>query len=389
MGFDSSGKFTRDSGITGWQNDAAAKIKIRADLHDANDNDLAEGLSDTINRHGVSTITADIPWSGKKITQLAPGVNPTDAVNLGQTADLPNMTLMPPKLAPVDADELMIANSQSAPPWQKAKITLLTLKTLIYNSFGIFFHAMPPKAVLVDADEFTIADSVSTPTAWGSKQHSWLNLQAMIGIKSGQRLAKLQGSVPVADLNTAIESGFYFNAATVDNAPLAISGYTLVSASDADNLIQHWTQVAIPVAPAVPRSFTRRKAATVWGSWIETTSIDPLFRKVDSVVDGAGYTQVVRATPDVPVSTVYQPSPAGGNLREVTAVGTPWTFQAPSFAGNFTMAVLINNTAISGVVTFSGFTKIDGAHPIELGKKSIVYITKLGSVVSALVETMP
>jgi endosialidase-like protein/trimeric autotransporter adhesin len=80
-GFDGSGNFTR---FYSWMADAAAGTKIRADRHDDEDNGFANGLSQCITKTGVSVISADIPWNGKKIVNLANGVNPTDAVNKAQ-----------------------------------------------------------------------------------------------------------------------------------------------------------------------------------------------------------------------------------------------------------------------------------------------------------------
>jgi Chaperone of endosialidase len=77
-GFDSSGNYTR---FYSWMADAAAGTKIRADRHDDEDNGFASGLSQCITKTGVSVITADIPFNGKKITNLGAPVNPTDAAN--------------------------------------------------------------------------------------------------------------------------------------------------------------------------------------------------------------------------------------------------------------------------------------------------------------------
>jgi hypothetical protein len=88
MPFDGSGNFIRTFPPGGWQGDATAGIKIRSDRHDQHDQDLASGLSVAICKDGQSSITADIPWGGKKIINLGPGIAPTDAVNLGQIKGL-------------------------------------------------------------------------------------------------------------------------------------------------------------------------------------------------------------------------------------------------------------------------------------------------------------
>jgi hypothetical protein len=65
--------------VRNWVADATAKIKIKADFHDQEDDNFASGLSNTITKDGQTTISADIPWNGKKITNLANPVNPQDA----------------------------------------------------------------------------------------------------------------------------------------------------------------------------------------------------------------------------------------------------------------------------------------------------------------------
>lgn len=77
MPFNGSGTFTR---VMDWTNDRDAAIKIRADRHDQNDDDIANGLSNTITRDGQSQITANIPFNGKRITGLANPVDPQDGV---------------------------------------------------------------------------------------------------------------------------------------------------------------------------------------------------------------------------------------------------------------------------------------------------------------------
>jgi len=76
MPFNGSGIFQR---VRNWVNDATAGIKIRADYHDAEDDNLAAGLSNTITRDGQSQILQNIPWNSKRITGLADPVNPQDA----------------------------------------------------------------------------------------------------------------------------------------------------------------------------------------------------------------------------------------------------------------------------------------------------------------------
>ena len=76
MAFDGSGVFLR---LRNWVADATAGVKIRADFHDAEDNNFADGLSHCIVKDGQTVITQNIPWNSKRITALADPIDPQDA----------------------------------------------------------------------------------------------------------------------------------------------------------------------------------------------------------------------------------------------------------------------------------------------------------------------
>jgi hypothetical protein len=76
MAFDGFGTFIR---LRSWVADAAAGVKIRADFHDDEDNNLAAGLTNCIVKDGQTTITQNIPFNSKRVTALADPVDPQDA----------------------------------------------------------------------------------------------------------------------------------------------------------------------------------------------------------------------------------------------------------------------------------------------------------------------
>ena len=80
----SGGSVSDGTGSTVWQGDAAAGTKIRADRHDSHDQDLANGLSECLTRSGKGVPSVDIPWGGKKITNLQ---NPTPGSQDAATAN--------------------------------------------------------------------------------------------------------------------------------------------------------------------------------------------------------------------------------------------------------------------------------------------------------------
>ena len=67
-----------------WVNDAAASILIRADRMDAEMNDMANGLTNSISKDGQTVITGNLPMAGFKHTGVANGIVATDYAAFGQ-----------------------------------------------------------------------------------------------------------------------------------------------------------------------------------------------------------------------------------------------------------------------------------------------------------------
>ena len=88
-GFNGFGVYQR---FHNWAQDALDNVKIITSHHDEEDKGFADGLSNTITRDGQSTITKDIPWNGKKITNLGDPVLGTDAANLRTLDNYPGWT---------------------------------------------------------------------------------------------------------------------------------------------------------------------------------------------------------------------------------------------------------------------------------------------------------
>lgn len=84
----SGGVFTRTNGVysgaTVWASDKAALINIVATRHDTHDQDMAQGINACLLKDGTNSPSATINWNAQKITNLAPGTNPSDAVRFDQ-----------------------------------------------------------------------------------------------------------------------------------------------------------------------------------------------------------------------------------------------------------------------------------------------------------------
>ena len=101
-----SGVFVRGngsfSGLTVWQDQAASADKtISAPRHDTHDQDIADGLTQSLPRDGQAGMTGDLPVGGNRITSVGNGTTRDDAANLAQVQD--GATLWLNTLAGTDA----------------------------------------------------------------------------------------------------------------------------------------------------------------------------------------------------------------------------------------------------------------------------------------------
>lgn len=78
MAFNGAGVFQR---LYDFITDRDSDIKIRADRMDAELYGIADGLSNTICKDGQTVISSNIPFNGKKITNLGNATQDTDALN--------------------------------------------------------------------------------------------------------------------------------------------------------------------------------------------------------------------------------------------------------------------------------------------------------------------
>ena len=83
MPFDGSGGFDR---VHNWGTDKLNNVLITASRMDAEDDGFATGLANCITKDGQTTVTANIPLNGFKLTGIGDATAATDALNR-QTAD--------------------------------------------------------------------------------------------------------------------------------------------------------------------------------------------------------------------------------------------------------------------------------------------------------------
>jgi hypothetical protein len=78
MPFNGSGTFNR---LYSWIIDAANNVDISSSRTDAEMNGFAAGLTNCLTRDGQSPPSADIPWGGKRLTNLGAATTDTDALS--------------------------------------------------------------------------------------------------------------------------------------------------------------------------------------------------------------------------------------------------------------------------------------------------------------------
>lgn len=81
MPYNGSGTFLR---VRNWAQDATAGIRIRADRHDSEDDNFAQGLSQCITKDGQTTVTANLPMATFRHTNVGAAQNATDYARYDQ-----------------------------------------------------------------------------------------------------------------------------------------------------------------------------------------------------------------------------------------------------------------------------------------------------------------
>lgn len=75
---------TQENGISLWQQDLSANIKVIAYRHDFHDHDLASGIAETLNLDGYNAMRANLNMGGYKIVNTIPGSANADMATFGQ-----------------------------------------------------------------------------------------------------------------------------------------------------------------------------------------------------------------------------------------------------------------------------------------------------------------
>lgn len=339
MPFDGSGNFNR---VMDWTNDAAAAIKIRADRHDQNDDDIAAGLSNTITKDGQSQPTANIPMNGKKLVNLGAPTTGTDAATKGyvDTAD----ALKAPLASPTFTGKVTLpaASGTSASfnlPTATANPTApgtgdfwMSTGNQVQYRVGSTTYTL---AMLEFAQTWTAAQTFAGNVAIGPAGANGQTTIGSISMEIGS--GRTADGVAFIDLHGQV--GTDYDARLIRNT--GVNGSL--------QLINSGTGGISISSGGAAGTFTYN------GVPILVTNQDRLdlaagFGAGSYVGDGAKSG-----------GATYMPTPAGGNFRLVQNSGAfNFTADTDATVKSYTMLVLIQNTATAGAVTFVGWSAITG-----------------------------
>lgn len=325
MPFDGSGNFNR---VMDWTNDAAAAIKIRADRHDQNDDDIAAGLSNTITKDGQSQPTANIPMNGKKLINLGAPTNPTDAASKTY----------------VDTADALKANIAS--PTFTGKVTLPTGAA---GSAPLSFpNATAAPTTPANGDIWPDATNLGLKHRINGVTYTYGRLEAAQTWTAQQTHTGVTGNsamnVATSGLGEIMVLGNGTGAAMAAfHRPGAFAAYFGI---DTDNKwkVGGWSMGA----GSYEILHVGNYAAILDARYIEN-SADNLS------LGAAGFAMATFANDGTKSSGTYTPTAAGGNFRYVVNGGA-FTFAAdPDNSKAYTLVILLVNSATAGAVTFSGY----------------------------------
>jgi len=118
---------------------------------------------------------------------------------------------------------------------------------------------------------------------------------------------------------------------------------------------------------------------------LDTTDI--LFADTDDTITAAMVTTSV--DDGTKSSGTYTPTPSGGHSRRIVN-GGGFTLAAPSFTGDFYMAIHVTNNGSAGTITFSGFTVTPGGDALTTtnADEFILRVEKIHDVVTCNIEAL-
>lgn len=143
MPFDSEGRFTR---LHNWEEDRENGISIMSDRADEEDNNFADGLSETLVKDGRAPMTGNLKMGGFQIKNMANGTSENDATNLSQlnTARSEIMSELEKQSTKTNDEFVKLKNAETFTESGKKEITdwaMPDLSAVVSKSVGTVHQA--------------------------------------------------------------------------------------------------------------------------------------------------------------------------------------------------------------------------------------------------------
>lgn len=329
MPFDGSGTFNR---LMNWVNDAAAGIKIKSDRHDAEDDNFAAGLSNTLTKDGQSQPTADIPMNGKKLVNVGAPTAGTDAATKSYVDTAGGNYA--PKASPIFTGKVTLPQATAA----LASVSLPGTGT--------------PPAAPVDGDLWATA-GIGLQQRLSGVTYSYGRLEAAqtwTGAQTMTALLTMSGNGPMIKFNDTDAGAFDFWVHANSN-----QFYVLLDRNN-DGAFEGPHPLQLDGDGSVAYAF----GSKIWtagndgaGSGLDADLLDGLNAYAAA---GAANTIAARdAAGDISIRLLRQEYPAGGDTLAVL-LGQKATGTTAGGADNYARPVLIGSVAnqIAGLIAPSG-----------------------------------
>ena len=231
------------------------------------------GSPDTAAQILAKLITVDGPSSGLD-ADLLDGQHASAFAAAVHTHTMAQVTDLAPALAlkaPLDSPPLTgVPTAPTAP----AGTNNTQIATTSFAEYVSGPGGWPGKSTIVDADLIAGSDSANS---FYKARWTWSVIKTAIGnffgLNANQRLGPTN-TASVADCNLVIESGDYYVGPSSLNGPVAgMVGWLNVFAVNLTNATTQYFTAIEQTAVAMPRQFVRRRWGGAYEAWMETTGV--------------------------------------------------------------------------------------------------------------------